>query len=269
MRCPVCHSETIQQTRCPIRPWVEANQGSRSEEKRRAERVQCIAGAKVWSEITDTIIVTTTPGHADLYPMLAQQLPGLRIIPGLKTHPVFRTDGFDFTFNWSRLATEVQGILDTTGTDTFVLEHETAFGRYWRGELPLDLVSLKSGLLQLPRDVTYLWYPVLLANELQRAACVPMMQVVQETIDCQLVDLTMCEPPEQRDNIIAQQALDDLATTHPPVPIQYFGGPYWPVSRFGEALKRAAARPFSIPYPGLSAWESTAREIVAGITKED
>jgi len=253
-------------TNPPLIPWLEVNQGSSREEDRKVERDTCVAGAKIWAGVTDTIIVSTNTGHADLYMELRERLPNMTIIPGLKTNDMLKGK-FDSPDAWKAFAVEVNAVLKTSGQRTLVFEHESCLGDLWRGGDPLDLEQVKKGLEYLPQGVKYIWYPVLLANNDQRSVYVPLMKMVQDTIDCQLADITICEPPNRRDNKTAQAALVDLSNDYvaaPMIYLEYFGSTlYWRNTQIREILERGKDRPYLIMYPGSSDWVSSATEVIA------
>jgi len=130
-------------------PWVELNYSNYDE--------QVIEGLSIWQNVTSTAIVTTRPGRASLYPKLRERLPGMRIIPGLKTMHLL--DRFDSVSGWQAIAQEVAAIRDSSGERVFLLENEVALRDWVMGTVTVDMNQLAEGLAALPTDVEYLWRP--------------------------------------------------------------------------------------------------------------
>ncbi|UCC29046.1 MAG: cadherin-like domain-containing protein [Phycisphaerales bacterium] len=136
----------------------------------------CLVGLASWSQVTDTVIITTQPGQIEnLYPELMQRKPStVRIIGGIKTYSLpgaqpndNRPYDFAEADGWQFIVDEVVQIAEITGVDVVVLENETALSPFVHGEESIDFARLAESLVPLVEaDVqTWWWLPWIMPND--------------------------------------------------------------------------------------------------------
>ena len=123
-------------------PWVEVNTLNPTA----IDRV--VEGLLEWQAVTDTAIVSTMPGQESVFRTLRRRVPGMHIIPGIKTYPSLPR--FDSVEGWRQIADHATAVLAAADTNELLLENETAIRQYRRGEEPVDLSRLRQGLETLP-----------------------------------------------------------------------------------------------------------------------
>jgi hypothetical protein len=236
-------------------PWLELNSRTPALVDRAVE------GLQLWQQITKTALVSTTPGHADLYSLLLKEVPGMRIIPGLKTALILPV--LDDIDGWRKTAAEIEVIRKITHCNHFLLEMETAIHSYRLGEYEVDWTRFQECLAVLPR-ANYWWYPGILG----RTATVQdryhnlCMQV--NNISPRFVDRSLSWPEYMLDPWMVKAGEDLNALTIRPIPIFYFLGPdslSWKESALPIAL-RWAGKDTVILYPGSKRWVECAQVMV-------
>lgn len=242
----------------PVRvvPWLELGPDRRLID-------QAVEGLLAWQKITDTAIVSVDPAGVRLYRQLRERVPGMRIIPGLKTSPVLVPAGFDSPEGWRRIATAAAEARKLTGSKVLLLENESAIQKYIDGKQPLDLKRLRTALNELPSDGTILWYPSAAMNGEILNRYLRMCRVAAELPNLIFVDHAMLYGPRAAKAPGTRrvvQALRELARKEkPPVPLIYCcGGDTWPKERVLEAI-RMSESDWMIIYPGQNRWVETAR----------
>jgi PKD repeat protein len=244
-------------------PWVEIHVGS-------AEGVDIVlTGLLEWRKITDTAIVSVEPGQTSFFGELKGPLPDMRIIPGIKTSPLFGRRQFDSVEKWREMAEEVRAACEASGQQRFLFENESALTEYYHGECELDLDLLRVGLNELPTDIQYLWCPSLggSGERLERGA--RLCEAVEAVLDVRFVDHLSIAAPQyvgQPGTLTAVERLESIAQ-NPTIPLIYScGDKYWPVDRIPEALELARLKwgdaAEAIVYPGQERWVQHAREMV-------
>lgn len=237
-------------------PWIELNYL----EPQFIEPV--VAGCRNWSIVSDTVCVTGNgPYVRETYELLKKRLPGLQIIPGVKTN-----DGgersllkrFDDVTGWQRVAGAVRTACTLTGSRRCVLENESAIAAYLDGRVPLDPNALAAGLRQLPPEIEYIWYPGHVGgyDRLERAAA--LVRIAQANLPrVALVSLGW----QQTDTMTAaggpRPLALDRATKLPLIPICFFEGRKndWDASQvveIGRLIGGDAVEFFA--YPGGKMW---------------
>lgn len=243
-------------------PWVEVNTLA-------TKRINhAVKGLRIWQRVTSIAIVSTRPGCAALYPELRKRMPGMRIIPGIKTHKCLPF--FDSVSGWRALAREVREVCASSGENWVVLENEGAIKPYYRQEYDIDLNKLRKGLEQLPDDVNYIWYPGYAltadsADTIRRAGLVA--DIVNEVCNARIVDLTFSSPPDvrrrRRPSIQQRAAEIKKSVKRPQIPMLYcYGDRYWPDDRVLEAVGYTDGG-WVILYPGYKHWTGAAQAIAA------
>jgi len=257
-------------------PWVECNWPQQPEQDAPGvtQFERTVAGLLIWRQVTDTAIVGTTPGNADLYPELQKRLAGMRIIPGIKTMRLLRR--FDSIADWALVAREVRRIQARTGTKVIVFDHERAVEAYVRGQQPLNFDNLRVALAQLPGDLEYIWYPSVfwfIARQPGHQRLVKLCEVVQASLrKLRFVDHRYCGRREVRFGrfINAGKAIDRIAR-QPTIPLLFFYGPrhqphiWWLDHQLEEALALVRDRwgPDAevLIYPGRKRWVEAAQSL--------
>ena len=203
-----------------IVPWVECcltNQFERT-----------VEGLLIWQTATDTAIVSTSRGHAYFYTELRARVPGMRIIPGLKT--CYDLERFDSVDGWEAIARELAEIQATSGERVVLLENEMALEPYVAGNESLDFEQLRAGLELLPPGLEYIWRPSIFEPSIgdglgpERSALV--CELVEEVLaDVRFEEQRYCSTQAVHDplRIAAKQRLDAIASK-PTLPMQYFMG---------------------------------------------
>jgi hypothetical protein len=241
-------------------PWVECN----TEQKSVVDRI--VAGLLIWQEVADTAIVSTSPGHAALYATLRQRVPGMRIIPGLKTRKHLESQ-FDSASGWKLVLKEVRQIMDISGDTSMVLENETAMKAYINGKQTVDLTALRKCLKFLPRDLEYLWYPSIFGNPDQQIKNKVVCQVVEWALsDVRFLDQRyQSEQAVKSASRIAADKQLQAIVSKPTLLMAYFYGPahhrrWWDDEQLPAVLELAGRE--LVVYPGQKRWPEASRILV-------
>ncbi len=238
-----------------IIPWIEVNAGTTRAIDSAA------AGLRRWMDVTDTAIVSTVRGGARIYPMLRDRVPGMRIIPGLKTNDLLKR--FDSKKGWTAVVREIQAIRAAGGEDTVLLENESAIRAYLDGAYEIDAGLLKESLELIPKDLRIIWYPgVVGESEATQDRAELLCRAAQATLDVRFTDLSFSSPAavRYRWSRLGRQRLERLAKA-PLIPLLYFYGPgskWWQDEQFHEALDHCGDN-WVIIYPGAKRWRQAAR----------
>jgi hypothetical protein len=249
-------------------PWVEDNYAGYDE--------RVIEGLKIWSRVTDTAIVSTMPGRAELYRKLRQRVPGMHIIPGIKTRTLLPV--FDSVEGWRRVAEEVAAVSSAAGERVVLLENETAIRPYRRGEQKISLDRLRDALAQLPKGIGIIWYPSIHSprnpvHDRYENVC----RVVAEVCDVRFTDRSTQSPaalhePWRRE---VRRTLERLSSK-PTLPLLYAYAQrsstvYWLDQQIPEALayvrREWGEDAELIIYPGMKRWGEAARSISDIVTR--
>jgi len=251
-------------------PWVEANVADDAQ-------IQYVAeGLRVWSYITDTAVVSTGPGKAELFPRLRAAVPGLRLIPGLKTSPRLVPLGADSLLGWQLVALDIDELVAATGENLVLLENESAFEGYLVRGAILDLGQLRAALAALPPNVDLYWYPgvSVQGDALVRQRSRELTAVVAGAVRCRFVDLSYADPSWHQwpPSILARQELARLSNRIP-VPLLYVGvigdWLYWDEVDIRTALRELRDYPAALVYPGLARWIDSAEALKAALADYD
>ena len=238
-------------------PWIEVN-------KREAVDA-AVAGLLEWSHIADTAIVTTVPGELDIYDEISGRVPELQIIPGLKTNDLLRK-GFDNMEGWERIGHKLEDMAQRCGSDTVVLENESAVRKYGLGNETLDWDTFRKAMEELPRDREIIWYPAITGaddesqNRMQKLCCA----VVKHHPRVTLVDRGFSNPAAVRWNWSKEARLRLALIGAPTIPMLYFYGPdedYWQDEQIHKALEHVKKAAEVIIYPGAARFEDAAKGI--------
>ncbi len=259
-------------TRPKIFPWVECN----SQDEELVARI--VEGIRIWRRVTDTVIVTTTPGNFGLYRTIKRQfltLPALhdmRIIPGLKTVSLLG-DEFDNMGAWERVAAEAWWMLLVLGATDFVFEHETAVDDV---DSLKDVVDLEAAITAaaLPCPCQYWWYPsVRVRSEAEQALAARICYKAHKVISTPTRPLifidnaTLAGParttgahPDPR----AIRAGERIRRIGPAVPLLYCygpGSPWWQDVHLKRVIDVYVQESRCILYPGQERWVEAAESI--------
>lgn len=170
-----------------------------------------VTSLRAWQEITDTAVVTTDPATpsnptptSSMYSLLKQRVPGMRIIPGLKTSPILNWPQyfyptFDSVGGWNLIATYVTQILHDCGDEElFIFEHESALVDYLYGNEEINFSTMRTCLDKLPiqnnaspqKNITYIWYGDSRTALSMVNRSYHLDQVVEEKLNVRFVDST-------------------------------------------------------------------------------
>lgn len=245
-----------------IIPWVEENH----DDPESLEQV--VIGLRVWHNVTDRAIVTTAPG-VRIYDELCARVPGMQIIPGLKTNELL-PHRFDYVEGWASIAAELAVMAEATGSKIVVLENESAVEKYRLGHQNVNWAQFRKCLAQLPRDLTIWLYPPMGGendDEQDRMGSLSG-EVADQCINVALLDYQSCGGPRGLTyswSIKGRKKLDEIVRRVPGASILrmlYFYGPgskYWMDGQILEALG-AVGDDEVIIYPGAKRWVEAAKE---------
>ncbi len=239
-------------------PWLEVNNC-------KPEEVDiAVTGLQIWQSITDEAIVSTIPGKSWLYRELKRRVPGMRIIPGMKTNTRLGERGFDSLAGWKLLAEDIAEVCRTSGEKRVVLENESALKYYWKGEFVIDTDRLGECLRQLPPEIQVYWYPVVIGKSAaSKERGWGLIRTVEQACDVRFIDFRICSPADAR----LQRRQSDVKeltriAANPPISMVYFGfkNRYWLTSQAKEVMDLVIGDDV-IFYPGASSWIEVAREV--------
>ncbi len=256
--------EIWSRARPAIIPWMELNQNV-------PDKVQDVAdGLNLWGRVCDRAIITTVPGQLSIYDELRDRVRDVAIIPGLKTNDDLKR--FDDVMGWKRIGEQLADVAERTGSDTVVLENESAIKAYANGKQRISSPRLRRALGQLPSDLTILWYPSITGSshgQLKRMQHV--CDVVAEVhADMVFVDLSRSGPAAVRHLWSKRQRekLDAVVKSAPAarcIDMLYFYGPgsrWWMYEQIDEALAVLGKdADQAIIYPGGERWVPAAEKI--------
>lgn len=249
-------------TRPLIIPWMEVNYPPFLLEA-------TVVGLRLYRRVTDTAIVSTTPGNASLYTELRQELPDMRVIPGIKTCVRLDPNAFDSLVGWNLIAKDVREVVQTSGVRTVILENEDAIKSYVAGTYEIDFQRFRRCLEFLPTDVEYIWYPVNLYNEYVRGRTIPVVNAVQDVLNVRLVDHSYGHPDWH--NELHRGTLKAIAEK-PPILLMWWGcfesvnTCYWDYGRVSEVMGLFENRPELVFYPGYANWMMLAQAVVTALS---
>lgn len=212
--------EPLPQYTTRIIPWLEVNTDDPDEFE------EAVAGLLIWKRITDTAVVTTTPGHHYLYPQLMARVKGMKFIPGVKTINALGAMNFDYLPGWLQIARDVDEMCASSGSNTIILENESALEEYWWGGFNMDLAQLRAGLNYLPTERQIIWYPGMHGGQtaFQQNRSTKLFEAVEDTLfDTRFADQSRAHPlwvnyPEQIWNRTTAERIGE----QPLFPLVYF-----------------------------------------------
>lgn len=245
-----------------IIPWVEDNFAKYD--------APVVEGLQIWQKVTDTAIVSTMPGRADLFASIHDGVPGMKIIPGLKTMNLLRR--FDAVEGWEHVASEIRAIQSVTGSKIILLENEVAMKKYVDGEHKLNLQQLRKGLKKLPADLQYYWYPSIWGNGIKQSRNERVCKLVEEVLKgVRFLDQRYQgrRAVSDKSRINADHKLRKFIKNKT-LPMQYFYGPdhpvvFWKDHDLAEALQLIRDHdhwkedPQVVIYTGVKRWVTGAR----------
>jgi hypothetical protein len=226
------------------------------------------------------------PGCQDWYAELHERVPGLTIIPGLKTEWALgygEDSHFESPEGWQALAVEVSASAAATGQSRVFLEMEWSLETYWNGTYDIDLDQLQQSLAGMPAEITILWYPAISYCHTQwyLERGVALCQAVAQALNVQFMDHSwgapgwLTWPPWLQ----AREALAALSI-NPPVPLCWFecdympdGGLYcyWLEDQAHTAMDalHEAGQPEVLFVCGQTPWVPKAQDITADLEQND
>lgn len=246
-----------------IIPWAELNTPTP------ATINHCVAGMESWRRVTDEFIVTVSHGSQGVYGELNARVPGVRIIPSLKTSTrTVPAGGLDRIAAWSQLADDVQTFAQAAGVSAVLLENETSTNPYVYGQATLNFADLQAGLALLPDNVEYIWYPSVSVSKDPNVVnrTIVLCQAVEQVLHPRFVDISFGDPdwPVYPPSLAARQAVDTLSS-QPSLPIIYFGTmpsfDGWTYQNADVVLTQMAGRPSATFYPSFARWVEAAAAI--------
>lgn len=249
-------NETVTATQTPdestlVTPLIEANSLDRvhtpSGETYYNRALRCLL---LWRTSVDKAIVTTHPDITIADPVIRGIVDAVRpmqIIPGVQVAPALgRLDNVD---GWRQIAETVRKLREITGSDTFMINAETALIPMRQGGYVPDWDKVREGLALLPADVYYIWYPSIscwVDRPPTKQWCADDLKLQTEFLECvveTLPDVTLvtfehdgpdaatCGPCVMRYEYVKQRF------RVPTYPIVYFYDVtyFWKVSQFSRA----------------------------------
>jgi hypothetical protein len=258
-----------------IMPWVECNLPKHLD--------NTIAGLRTWGTMFDTAIVSTTPGNAGLLERVKAAVPGVRIIPGMKTFTIL--EDFDSAEDWRQVRDEIVAAMNAVGEKAVIFENEWAIRGIWgdRDFEPqdLDLEQLEAAMraADFPPGVTYYWYPSVPSRDKRiQDLAESIVSVAQKVLgNVVLVDNASVNGPgaeRSGSNIRAGEAIASLADGKIAA-ILYCYGPgssWWQDEQLPDAIKLAHETHrlnTLILYPGQDRWAEAALTITGILERSD
>lgn len=231
-------------------------------------------GLAQWSRLTDTAIVSTTPGNEGLFPRLAGAT-GLRIIPGMKLSACVKH--IDDPAGWLLFAQAVARVAEAAESGLVYLETESATGPYYRGEQTLDVLRFQRCLAHMPDNLTYLWYPAPSSSSPDvYDRQLRVAKLVAAELKVIWVDMSVNRPAMTTERWRAHRLklegrLHDLNAAYffqrdraLWAKVYLYQAPWaWPT--LGEALRWVHPANVAIVYPGFTGFDENSRRLVDGI----
>jgi len=259
-----------------IIPWVECNwpdaPANKDDPASKSTLDHVVDGLLLWQGVTDTAIVSTMPGKTRLYATLRSRVPGMRIIPGLKTMTLL--DRLDSETGWQVIANEVSAIAAATGERVILLENEKAVYPFIRDEQAVDVSRLRKALDRLPKNIEYLWYPSIFGKEAEQQRAAEICRAAEDAlVNVRFLDQRFQGARAVTDpaRIAADRRLRAFAR-RPTLRMAYFYGPdhpitWWRDDQIDEAMQVCARAPDAstevVIYPGLKRWAKAAESLSA------
>lgn len=241
-----------------IVPWIEVN----NSKQRTIDHA--VEGLLIWQKITDTAIVSTVPGHEKIYREFKKHVPGMRIIPGMKTYTLL--DQFDSIEGWREIARHVETALKESGEKEIVMENETAIRLYRRGESHIDLDRFRQGIELLPKNVSYIWYPSIQGHkEVVQKRYENVCKIVASILDVRFTNRSLYGPGAANERPLKKaQDRIRLISKRDSIPLIYCIAvhPWWTDQQIPHALSLVQGD-WAILYPGTKRWVDAARSISA------
>jgi len=258
----------------PITPWVECTSPDTaidaSDPSSPTILEVVVQGLQTWKHVTNTAIVSTVVGQADLYPTLQGRVPGMTFIPGVKTSSALEGSyRFDDVSRWRILASEITAICAAAGQNRIVIENELALEGYYAGVEEIDFDQLRLGLAELPADIEYLWYPSAVGTGETLERYLALDAVVEEMLNVRFIDHASLNAPYAWTGPITQQTVADLESLAglPTIPMIYMSSGKWAYDELHVALDYVTEHwggdTLDIVYPGIELWQEAADSITA------
>ena len=190
---------------------------------------ETIAALLIWRRVTDTAIVILSRDCSSWYGEIQQQVPGMNVIPGLKTEWALgygEDTHFEAPEGWQALAEYAVVYAAVTGQSRLFLEMEWPLEPYWQGWYSMDFAQLQQSLATWPDNPAVIWSPAISYCStpalLERG--VTLCAAVNEVLDVQFLDHSWGHPawPTFPDRLEARAQLEALSA-NPPIPICWFG----------------------------------------------
>ncbi len=238
-------------------PWVEASTRVDGSYER------TLRGLLAWQPLVKRAIVSVGPDEGAMLLKLKRAVPGITIIPGIKTSALLAPGraGFDSVRAWGQLAALSERLCDAMNVKVILFEHESALKKYQSGEYEMDLARLRAGLRQMPEDLLVLWYPSAYGGA-QLEPSIELCQAVEDGIkDVVFVDTATVYSPHALASPAARRCKARLVETadKPPARMIYAGWEgMWPLKRVPEAIRATRESDMVILYPGAKRWVSSA-----------
>ena len=247
--------ERWERRRSALISWIEVNQPDAVDD--------AVAGLLEWSHIADRAIVTTVPGEWKICDRIRKAVPHLQIIPGLKTNDPL--DRFDDVDGWKDIGAELSDMAKRCGSNTVVLENETAVGKYGLGEEVLDWGKFREAMEYLPKNLRIIWYPGITGNNYEKQDRMEKLCRIVAKVhgNVTIVDLGYSRPAAVNWHWSkeARKRLDSIGA--PTIPMLYVQGSkkYWQYHEIHKALGHVANAPSVIIFPGAHDFRDAAIEI--------
>lgn len=245
-----------------ILPWVECNHLN--------QVPSTIVGLKILQFLTDSAIVSTVPTGSGFYRTIRRQVPGMKIIPGIKTNDLL-ADDFASRSGWRAIRDEVVKCLVATKSRIVIFDNESAMRPVWTGDQEYNLKRLREAIVlaNFPSNVAYLWYPSIGAwrnssADPQQQIAAEICKTVQDAFPGEVVFIdsaTLSGPTALTwgANMRVAGMLDEFSLRQP-IPVLYCYGPesrWWTDEDIPNALDRVQGDT-AILYPGARRWTEAA-----------
>lgn len=253
-------------------PWAECNQAPPH-----PNYVNVLEGCRAWAGISTVICVSSTIESCQaVYCALRVDAPEIAVLPGIKTSSALAApDGtrIDNVTGWAKVARSVALSSRICGSRFCVIENESGWNPYLRGEYEPDWVAVRTGLGQLARlDVQLLWYPAaVFADEVQYVRAQDFIRLLVETVpNVRLVTLGWATPAAVRNALSRDRQIWNESLGVPCVDICYFYPAAvrpgdWRCWQLPYVIENCPTETFLV-YPGLTTWAASAQECAEALS---
>ena len=260
---------------CGQVPWLELNSMKDTYTR------NFLAGVPVWSQVSDTWIVSTTALNVDtVYPFVMESVtPDITILGGVKTAGHKNAHGVAYKFFdpglWQLIADAGVAATGHTGSGVVVLDSETLLREFHRGNEELDYEALAISMAPLNNDIQW-WFafPHVRGGDSvwpgRKAETLRLTEAVRDAVPNAMFITTYTAKPDLdlsrgREQMIATVGAERMIEMFYPHPDGYYHHPNGKLIRYTSPAETLDLIPTSlnphtvIVYPGWRNWELTGR----------